>query len=270
MIRHAGLRVNSSRVTPSHVETVAMELDRLGITHIVVHNVDRGLPDGLDLLIVMGGDGSMLGSARAAAAAGIPMFGINFGSFGFLPDIRIEEAGEALAAVANGDYRIEERMVLDALIDCGGTLSAPVHAVNEVLVTRCTGHLIKLRVSINNEYFSEMPGDGVIIATATGSTAYSLSAGGPIVSPSLDVLLLTSICPHSLFARSLVMSGGDVVSVELPEGRGDLILTLDGQQEISLDSATRVIIRRSDHKVRLVRIKPAMFFERVRDKFHLV
>ncbi|HOX29400.1 MAG TPA: NAD(+)/NADH kinase, partial [bacterium] len=125
------------------------------------------------------------------------------------------------------------------------------------------------KIFINNNLMTELPGDGFIVASATGSTGYSLSAGGPVVAPELDVLVLTPICPHSLFGRSIVVSGGETIRVELPKDRNDLIMTIDGQKEYFPQSGGSVVIRRAPYSVKYVRVTESVFFETVKDKFRL-
>jgi NAD+ kinase len=269
-MNRVGIRVHASKVDRIKVDELAGWLEGKGVKTVVLSNRTSRLPRGLDMLIVMGGDGTLLGGARAAALEGVPVIGIDFGGLGFLSEIKYRDAKSALSKILAGDCRIEERMMIEAGVECGGECRfGPLPAVNDIIVTKSTGRMLRLKVFINDEYFTEFPGDGLIVSSATGSTAYSLSAGGPIVRPELDVLLLTSICPHTLFERALVTGGGDVVRVELPAGRKDLIMMVDGQEQYALDASGTVTVRRGPKPVRYVRVKPSRFLSTVREKFHL-
>jgi NAD+ kinase len=266
-----GIRVNKDKVTREEHKELSGWLKEQGVQVVTVHDVSHGLPKKLDLLVVMGGDGTLLGGARAAAADGVPIIGIDFGGLGFLSEIKFKESKKALAQILAGDFHVEERMMLEADIECGGKcVKRAVPAVNDVVITKNSGRMLRLKVYINDEYLTEFPGDGVIVSSATGSTAYSLSAGGPIVAPYLDVLLLTSICPHTLFERSLVTSGNDVIRTELPKSRNDVIMILDGQEEFLLAPGGVVTVRRGPNPVRYVKVKPSRFLKTMREKFNLI
>jgi len=270
-MKRIGIRINKEKVGPQQFSEISDWLKGKGLEVVAVDTVGRGFPKSLDLLIVMGGDGTLLGGARAAARAGVPVIGIDFGHLGFLSDIKYKDTKKTLSKILEGDYNIEERMMLEADIQSGGRRAKKsMPAVNDVVITKNSGRMLRLKVFINDEYFTEFPGDGVIVSSATGSTAYSLSAGGQIVAPSLDVMLLTSICPHTLFERSLVTCGSDVIRVELPHKRNDIILIIDGQEELSLMSCDSVAVRRAPYSVKYVRVKPSRFLRTMREKFNLM
>ena len=270
-MKRIGIRINKEKVKQSEVDALSGWLTEKGLEVVAVNELGRRLPKGIDLLIVMGGDGTLLGGARSAARAGAPVIGIDFGSLGFLSDIKHKDAKKALTQVLSGNYHIEERMMLEADIESGGVRAKKaLPAVNDVVITKNSGRMLRLKVFINDEYLTEFPGDGVIVSSATGSTAYSLSAGGPIVAPNLDVILLTSICAHTLFERSLVTGGGDVIHVELPAGRKDVIMIIDGQEEFLLPPGGVVTVKRAPYPVRYIRIKPSRFLKTMREKFHLM
>jgi len=270
-MKRIGIRINKDKVKQSEYNELAGWLKERGVQVVTVRDVTQGLPKKLDLLIVMGGDGTLLGGARAAASEGVPIMGIDFGGLGFLSEIKFSESKKALSKILAGDFQIEERMMLEADIECGGKCEKKeIPAVNDVVITKNSGRMLRLKVFINDDYFTEFPGDGVIVSSATGSTAYSLSAGGPIVAPNLDVILLTSICPHTLFERSLVTGGCDVIRTELPKARRDVIMIVDGQEEFLLDPGGVVTVRRGPHPVRYVRVKPSRFLSTMREKFHLL
>jgi len=270
-MKRIGIRINKDKVKKSEYDELSGWLKKQGVQVVAVRDVTHALPKKLDLLIVMGGDGTLLGGARAAAVAGVPIIGIDFGGLGFLSEIKFAESKKALSQILAGDFHIEERMMLEADIECGGKCTVKaIRAVNDVVITKNSGRMLRLKVSINDDYFTEFPGDGVIVSSATGSTAYSLSAGGPLVSPTLDVMLLTSICPHTLFERSLVTGGADVIRTEIPGNRHDVIMIVDGQEEFVLAPGGAVTVRRGPHPVRYVKVKPSRFLRTLREKFHLI
>ncbi|MFA6448467.1 MAG: NAD(+)/NADH kinase [bacterium] len=270
-MKRIGIRINKDKVKKSEFEELSGWLKGKGVQTVAVRDLSRGLPKKLDLVIVMGGDGTLLGCARAAASDGVPIIGVDFGGLGFLSELKFNESKKALSRILDGDFHIEERCMLEADIECGGVCEKrSIPAVNDVVITKNSGRMLRLKVYINDDYFTEFPGDGVIVSSATGSTAYSLSAGGPIVSPNLDVILLTSICPHTLFERSLVTGGGDVIRTELPKGRRDVIMIVDGQEEFLLSPGGNVTVRRGPHPVRYARVSPSRFLSTMREKFHLL
>jgi NAD+ kinase len=269
-MKKIGIRRNENKVTKAEYDELAGWLRAQGVEVADIKSLSRGLPKGLDLLVVMGGDGTLLGGARAAATVGVPVIGVDFGGLGFLSEIKFKESHKALSRFLEGKYRIEKRMMLEADINrAGKCVGKTMHAVNDVVITKNSGRMLRLKVFINDEYLTEYPGDGVIVATATGSTAYSLSAGGPIVSPDLDVIVLTSICPHTLFERSIITKPDDTIRVELPKNRGDVILIIDGQEEFALPPGGVITVRRGPMPVLYARVKPSRFLKTMREKFHL-
>lgn len=270
-MKSVGVRYNSAKVSKGQVEEITSWLDEHGVHVEILEHTADGLPDEMDFLIVMGGDGTLIGGARAAAKREIPIIGIDFGGLGFLSEIKFRDCKPALNSILKGEYHIEERTMLKAEVrDAGGDRAGESStAVNDIVVTKKSSRMLRLMVYVNGDYFNEIMGDGLIVSSATGSTAYSLSAGGPIVTPSLDVILLSPICPHTLFSRSLVAGGNDEILIELPPDRGDLIMTVDGQEESPLDPECKVVVRRFDQPVRYIRMRPSHFFETVREKFRL-
>jgi NAD+ kinase len=268
-MKRIGIKYNEKKVKIEKVEELAAWLERGGRSVTPVSGKRSPIPPDLDLLIVMGGDGTLLGGARAAAAFGIPVIGIDFGGLGFLSEIKYSEAKSSLNKIFKGEFSIEERLMLEAIIRHDGRDSKPLVAVNDIVVTKQSGRLLRLKVFINKTYFHEFPGDGMIISSSTGSTAYALSAGGPIVSPELDIISLTPICPHTLFARAIITSGADIIRVELPPARDDLYLIVDGQEEVHLHPKDTITLKSAPMRVRLIRVTEPHFYQRVREKFNL-
>lgn len=219
-----------------------------------------------DLLIVLGGDGTILSAARLAAG-GPPILGVNMGGFGFLAEISLCDLPGAIPAVLDGDVVIDERTMLEVeIVGQGGTRLCR-SALNDVVVTKSgLARLLRVATMVNDEHLSTYPADGVIISTPTGSTAYSLSAGGPIVHPEVDVLVVTPVCPHTLTARPVVVSGDAVVAVEILSPSQEARCSVDGQESYQLKAGERVVARRAARRARLVRLSEPSFYSILRTK----
>lgn len=226
---------------------------------------------GCDMAISLGGDGTILATAHMIGRAGVPILGVKFGGLGFLVEIGPEEFYPALESILAGNYEIQSRMVLQARLASEGA-PAPLFAMNDFVIDR-GGHyrLVRLMTHINNEFLNTYIADGLIIATPTGSTAYSLSAGGPILSPEMNAMVITPICPHSLSARPVVIPDEKTVRVELTGGEFPIHLAADGQTVRALTPGTPVEIRKADFDIRLVRKTgphSAGFYDTLRAKLH--
>ena len=229
---------------------------------------------GLDLLMTLGGDGALLSGARWAGPAGTPVMGVNLGRLGFLTAVSLEEMEDALARIAAGDFVLDHRMALEvhpAGAGEGGGRGAggdeSLYALNDAVLHR--GGLVRvvhLKVWVDEEEVGIYRGDGVIVSTPTGSTAYSLSAGGPILDPRLDAMVATPICPHTLAVRPLVLPADARIAIEVVSTPEDLILTIDGQVGSQARPGDRVIVQRAAEPVRLVRLPGQSFFSLLRRK----
>jgi NAD+ kinase len=222
----------------------------------------------VDLVIVLGGDGTLLSVARAVSDRPVPILGVNLGTLGFLTEIALDELFAALERVLAGQVRVEPRMRLDvqALRD-GGEL-ARFLALNDAVLTKADlARMIDLETRAGGSEVTTYHADGLIVATPTGSTAYSLSAGGPIVLPELEAFLLTPICPHTLTQRPLVLPHSSEIEICV-RSRNEVQLTVDGQEGIALREGDIVAVRRSDHPVRLIASPFRSRFEILREKFH--
>ena len=224
----------------------------------------------VDLVVVLGGDGTLLSIADAigAAGSGIPMLGVNFGSLGFLTEVTLPELRASLDAALAGRARIEERMMLESTIFRAGAAFANHIALNDVVVTKgALARMIDLSVSVGDEFVTRVKADGLIVATPTGSTAYNLAAGGPIVQPNLDALLLTPIAPHTLTNRPIVIPATSPVRVQpLMEERAEVFVTFDGQAGFQLQAGDDIRVRRTDRTLRLIRPSTRSYFEVLREK----
>ncbi|MGI9076831.1 MAG: NAD(+)/NADH kinase [Gemmatimonadaceae bacterium] len=222
----------------------------------------------LDLLLTLGGDGTMLRGARFLEGRRVPVLGINLGRLGFLTCCGGDELEDALRRFTNSDYTVEQRMVLDVR-QTHSRHGARWRALNDVVLHKGGfARVLNLRVYVNAELIAAFASDGMIISTPTGSTAYSLSAGGPIVVPTLESIVLTPISPHTLAIRPVVLPPDQVVEVRAEDGPEELLVTIDGQVGTSLPSGDALVVRRADTPVDIVRFSDTSFFERMRRKLH--
>jgi NAD+ kinase len=222
-----------------------------------------------DLLVVLGGDGTLLGVAREVGALEKPILGINLGGLGFLTEVSTDEAMGALARIVAGDYAVDGRIMLQAAVHRDGTGEVEeFSALNDVVfVNRAVGRMLELEVVANHIPFCTYRADGLIIATPTGSTAYALSAGGPIVYPSLRVIVLAPICPHTLSNRPVLLPDSFELKIRVKTDDKGTMLTCDGQESASIGTTDTIIISRGKFTVRLIRSTHPSF-EIWRDKLH--
>lgn len=217
--------------------------------------------------IVLGGDGALLRAARLVADAGYPLLAVNVGRLGFLTEVEADGLPAALPRLLAGDYVEEERMMLSAEHCRGSEKLETLTALNDAVITRGTfARIIRVEVVIGDETVLDYSGDGIVVATPTGSTGYSLSAGGPIVNPRIDSLILTPICPHALASRSIVVHPDEEVVVKVTASHKDIMMTVDGQVGRPLLSGDRVVIRRAGKPVKLVRLGKERFYRELRER----
>jgi NAD+ kinase len=222
----------------------------------------------VDMLLVFGGDGTMLRVAREMRGAPTPILGINIGGLGFLTDVSSARLAQALRHVWDGQFTLESRALLEATGQCG---QRPIRvcALNDVVISRAiVSRLIELEVSVDGEILTCYRCDGLIVSSATGSTAYSLAAGGAIVSPNAEVFTLTPICPHTLSNRSVIVSLDSAIAVRVLSDKPETILSADGQSESALTAGDVITVRRSRHSVRLMHLQGTSFFATLRQKLH--
>lgn len=225
---------------------------------------------GLELLLTLGGDGTLLRGARMVARSGTPILGINLGHLGFLTSAAPEEMERALGMWFSGEYELDERMALAIRFDGEGAEDGGEHlALNDAVLHKGgAARVIRLLVSASSGEVGTYSADGIILSTPTGSTAYSLSAGGPIVSPSVHCIVATPICPHTLSVRPLVLPADETVTVEVLSPTEELILTVDGQEHERLLPGAKIVVSRAPHPVRLVRFPGQTFFSTLRRKLN--
>jgi NAD+ kinase len=225
------------------------------------------LPSESDLVISMGGDGTLLATARIVGDSGIPILGINIGSLGFMTEQTPVDLENTLRRLIEGDFTLQSRMVLAAEVS-GSEEGRANFALNDVVVGRRDIRLINLRLYSDGNYISSYAADGLIISTPTGSTAYSLAVGGPILNPEMEAIIASPIAPHSLTSRPLIFSVGEVITLEIESGIDSATLTIDGQVSAPLEFGDRVLIRKADFSVRLVRFEENSFYQVLRSKLH--
>lgn len=222
----------------------------------------------VDIAAVLGGDGTMLHAVSRFGKFDKPVAGINIGTLGFLTTCKETEIDQFAEALADGRYTTCPRMLLEATVICTDGSTVIYHALNEVTLARGeTGRLVTLKAMVNGEWLNRYRADGLIVATPTGSTAYSLSAGGPLIAPQASVMVITPICPHSLSQRSLVLS--DDVEIEISPERsedGPMLFTVDGRDTTRIDPGDRVIVKKSDRSFHLLRLEGTTFYEALRQK----
>ncbi len=223
----------------------------------------------LDCMITLGGDGTLLRGARTLNGAGTPILGVNLGRVGFLTTANSQTLDWALDALVRGAYATESRLALAPSIEDkhGKTRAEPVVLNDAVVHKGGVARVIRLRVAVDGDEVGQYSADGIVVATPTGSTAYSLSAGGPIVVPGVDAIVVTAICPHTLAVRPLVVPSTAHVAVEpIPPWTEDVLVSFDGQIGTTMQHGDRLVVRRAEYPVKLVRLGPEGFFARMRKK----
>lgn len=216
----------------------------------------------VEMLIALGGDGTILAAARAIEDNTIPILGVKVGGLGFLADIIPDELPDALERVQRGAYELSERMTLKTTVQ-GKTCIA----LNDIVIDKgASPRILNLSLSIGGQFVNTSTADGLILSTPTGSTAYSLSVGGAIVHPRMEAIILSPICPHVLANRPMIISGDEMVEVIIETAHGEVKLTIDGQISFTLRQGDRVVVKKGDHSVRLVRTSNRTYYDVLREK----
>ena len=248
--------------------TVVLEKETAGLAPVasVASARKSDLPGQVDALIVLGGDGTLLSMARAVGDLGVPLLGINLGGLGFLTATTLDELWPAMEALLAGAMAVEERMMLSARLVRGGQPVGEYVALNDVVITKSAmSRIIDLAVSVDGRHATAYRADGLIISTPTGSTAYNLSAGGPILFPTMDAVVLTPIAPHTLSNRPIVLPGAQRIDVTL-RGEQEVMLTMDGQVGVALRERDTVEVGKARARIRLMRFDQKDFFSVLRTK----
>lgn len=220
-----------------------------------------------DFVIVLGGDGTILTVARCTCIYGTPILGINFGTLGYLADVEKNDAFSAVEKVLNNKYSIEKRMMLQVFKDDKPFDNYFGLALNEVcLKNNIFSHMIRFEIKINEEFIDDYRADGVIVSTATGSTAYNLSAGGPILKPDTELISITHLCPHTLYARPYVVSGNDIIKLRIKENEKNVVVFLDGRESIPVEEGEEITIKRSEFFTHIIKTTGLGFYDILRRK----
>ncbi len=220
-----------------------------------------------DFVVVLGGDGTILRVARKTALFNTPILGVNFGTLGYLADVEKTDAKTAIEAVLNEKYKIEKRMMIEASVVRKDSAQDRNIALNEVCINSSGfTRLISLGIEVNGQYIDTFRADGVIVSTPTGSTAYNLSAGGPILNPSTELMTITHICPHALYARPIVFSGDDVLKIKIESNYNNIQMTLDGKQSIQLRNDDIIKIKKSKYNTGIIKTTDTNFYDILRRK----
>lgn len=238
----------------------------------IYHYTDPDLiPEGTECILVLGGDGTLLQAARDVVHREIPMLGINLGTLGFLAEVDKPSVFSALDKLMEDDYEIEERMMLTGTVWRGDKMIGQDVALNDIVIGRDGSlRVVRFKNYVNDVYLNSYNADGIIIATPTGSTGYSLSCGGPIISPNASMTLMTPIAPHTLNTRSIIFPAEDVITVEIGKGRRQVqeqgLASFDGDTEIPMVTGDRIVIRKASVSVKILKLNHLSFVEVLRQK----
>jgi NAD+ kinase len=221
----------------------------------------------VDLILVLGGDGTMIATARMIGDAEVPVLGVNYGGLGYLAEFRIEELYSALESILSGDYRLDKRVMLSVELLRGDESVTRNRVLNDVVINKSAlARIIEIDTYLNQQFVNSFRADGLIVSTPTGSTAYNLSAGGPVIFPSMNAVVITPICPFTLSNRPIVVPDDAVIELCLKTEQQDVALTLDGQVGFPLKVEDRVVIRKSKTTFNLVQPMNRNYFDVLRDK----
>jgi NAD+ kinase len=261
----------ANRLTEAGVGVLVLDSEAASLhcDAVTVHAADAPLSD-VELVVAFGGDGTLLRAAELARPGGTPLLGVNLGHVGFLAEVDRSDLEMTVERIMDSTYEVEERLTLDVVIVRQGEEVAHDWALNDVTVEKASRErMLDVVVEVDNRPLSRWGGDGIVCATPTGSTAYAFSAGGPVVWPSVQALLVVPLSAHALFARPLVISPDSCVAVELLSEPGAGVVFCDGRRTIDVRPHDRVEVRRGHEPVRLVRLRSAPFTDRLVDKFRL-
>ena len=227
---------------------------------------DLETEEDVECMLVLGGDGTMLQAADGMAGKNIPMIGVNLGTLGFLSEVELDNLEEALEQLICDEYSFDERIMLQGHIEGRDSVKELSPALNDISITRCGSlQIISLKISVNGQFLCRWNADGIIISTPTGSTGYNMSAGGPIVEPGANLIVLTPICAHTLNARSIVLKAEDCVEIEIDSGHNGTILQVeansDGNERISMKTGDKIIISKAKNTTKIIKLSKVSFLE---------
>lgn len=267
MIKLIGIQYNTAKAQGKQsAEDMAKWLSQKKIAFLV-NETDPAKLKKADFIVALGGDGTILREARRVAPLGVPILGVNVGNLGFLTGLDFVDLSEALEKIFKKKHRVEERAMLEIDVFHRDKKLKNFLALNDLVIHNgSNARVINLDLEVGRQLVTTYRGDGIIISTPTGSTAYALAAGGPIVYPSLPVTIIVPICPHSLSQRPILISDQEEIGVLIKTDNQDFILCADGQEKMPLEKDYRVIIRKAKHSVRLIIVSEKNYFEVLRDK----
>lgn len=247
------------------------EIERIRIEQETGCSVDvvsrEELPKSVDLILVLGGDGTMIATARMLGDSEVPVIGVNYGGLGYLAEFRIEELFPALESILAGHYKVEPRVMLAVELRRGDEVITKNRVLNDVVINKSAlARIIEIDAYLNDQFVNSFRADGLIVSTPTGSTAYNLSAGGPVIYPSMSAMVITPICPFTLSNRPIVVPDDSLIEVRLITENEEVALTLDGQVGFPLQASDRVLIRKSQTTFNLVQPPNRNYFDVLRDK----
>lgn len=234
-------------------------------------NADN-VPADTQCIIVLGGDGTLIQAARDLKQCNLPLWGVNIGTLGFLADAERDTMYQSVANLLRDNYVIDERMMLEGRVYRGGELIYENTALNDIVINRSGSlRVIDFDIYVNGEYLSSYSADGVIVSTPTGSTAYSLSAGGPLVKPQAEILMITPVCPHTLNKRSIILGRDDEIEIEMSDNKGlfeERVASYDGELFCNMITKDRIVIRRAEQKIAFIKTNKLSFLQLVRKKLY--
>lgn len=246
--------------------------ENLDYTQYRYTNAEK-VPEGVECIIVLGGDGTLIQAARDLKKLNLPLWGINIGTLGFLTDAGRESMYQAMDSLMADDYIVDSRMMLEGEVYRNGELIYYNTALNDIVINR-NGSLrvIDFDIYVNGEYLSSYSADGVIVSTPTGSTAYSLSAGGPIVKPQAEILLITPVCPHTLNKRSIVLGRDDEIAIVMSDNKGlseQRVASYDGELFCNMITGDKIVIKKAEQKISFIKTNKLSFLQLIREKLYL-
>lgn len=282
-MKKIGVIVNKDKDKNLKYTKILVEsLTKRGVDAVITSDISEGIglkDNGLDeedvfensdTIVCLGGDGSFLNVARKVYKRNLPILGINLGSLGFLTEVDKNDIEKAVEHIVEGRYCVEERMMLETAIMRDDKILGEDVALNDIVISRgALSRILHVRTYINDTFVDSFPGDGLIVSTPTGSTGYTLSVGGPIVEPDIDLIIVSPICPHILYSRSFITTGDRSVKAVIEENYShNAMVTVDGQKGYEVRGGDVVKVKKSDYTVKLIRINPRNFFNILRNKIY--
>ncbi len=271
-IKNIGININTSKDRDGKIlDTIISIIKSINKDACIsIYYDSKGLNSqksyNLDMLIALGGDGTILNAAREICSYGVPILGVNIGNLGFLAGVEISDFEKSIKSIFSGHYFIEDRSMITCHFSKDGK-AYEYNALNDIVLAKGTlSRIVRYDIHVNDNFYTSFTGDGVIVSTPTGSTAYSLSAGGPIIFPTLDVISITPICPHTQGMSTMILNSTEKTRITVKKCNERVYLTVDGQESIELDKIDTIYITSSHCKCKLIRLKEYDYFDILRKK----